>query len=297
MVGSVYRNNMRRTHSRLAAGLAGLILFVIPAASAPQRIVSTFLCTDEYVFRLAPRDRIAALSFEATDRHPVVSTIADAARGVRTIRPSAETVLALKPDLVVMYAGTMGELRAQLARAGVSVLDVPWANSLADIRRVATMLGERLGAPQKAKAMLAAMDLEIARAKAAAQRPPVATLIYEPNGYATSGDVTQEIMRVSGLRDAAPALGLTRLDTLPVETVIARAPELLILNGDPHAQTSRAALVQHHPALRALDGRATIAWAQLAPLLCPGPWSLETAETFTRLGARARALARRASRR
>jgi iron complex transport system substrate-binding protein len=284
---------MRRAHSWIAAAMAALIFCAVPAASAPRRIVSTFLCTDEYVFRLVPRDRIAALSFEATDRHPVVSTIADAAKGVRTIRPSAESVLTLNPDLVVMYAGTMGVLRAQLSRAGVAVLDVPWANSLDEIRRVATMLGERLGATEKAKAMLAAMDAKIARAKAAAQRPPVAALIYEPNGYATSGAVTQQIMRLSGLRDAAPALGPTRLDTLAVEAVISRAPELLILNGDPDARNSRADMVQHHPALAALDGRSTIAWAQLSPLLCPGPWSLDTAQTFTRLGALARRAARR----
>ena len=136
MVRPFYRSNMRKTHGWVAALLGALIMAANPAASAPRKIVSTFLCTDEYVFRLVPRDRIAALSFEATDRSPVVSTIADAARGIPAIRPSAETVLTLKPDLVVMYAFTMPELHAELARVGVPVLDVPWANSLADVRRI-----------------------------------------------------------------------------------------------------------------------------------------------------------------
>src|SRR5262249_10112326 len=115
VVGALYRRNMRQTHGWVAACLAALILAANPATSAPRRVVSTFLCTDEYVYRLVPRDHIAALSFEATDRSPVVSTIADAARGIRTIRPSAETVLTLKPDLVVMYAFTMPALHAALA--------------------------------------------------------------------------------------------------------------------------------------------------------------------------------------
>ena len=55
----------------------GLLFFANSAAAAPQRIVSTNVCADEYVFRLVPRGRIAALSFEAGDRKPVVSTIAD----------------------------------------------------------------------------------------------------------------------------------------------------------------------------------------------------------------------------
>jgi iron complex transport system substrate-binding protein len=279
---------MRGTHGWVAAFLASLILAANPAAPAPKRVVSTFLCTDEYVFRLVPRGHIAALSFEATDRSPVVSTIADAAQGIPVIRPSAETVLALKPDLVVTYAFTMPELHAALARTGTPFLDVPWANSLADVRRIAAMLGEKLGARARAAALVKDMDAKIADARRAAPRPPVATLIYEPNGYASSGGTTAEIMTLAGLSEVAPGMRLTRLDTLPVESVIAHPPELLILSGDRRAQTSRADLVQHHPALRALAGRSFTAWAQLTPLLCPGPWSLDAAATFTALGRQAR---------
>jgi iron complex transport system substrate-binding protein len=287
---------MRRTHGWVAACLASLILGLGPAASAPRRVVSTFLCTDEYVFRLVPRDRIVALSFEATDRFPVVSTIADAAHGMTAIRPSAETVLTLKPDLVVMYAYTMPELHAALMRSGTPFLDVPWANSLADVRRITTMLGGKLGARDRAAALLKDMDAKIAAARRAAPHPPVRTLIYEPNGYASSGGVTAEIMTLSGLLDGAPGMKLTRLDTLPVESVIAHAPELLILSGDRHAANSRADLVQHHPALRALEGRSFVAWTKLTPLLCPGPWSLDAAEAFTSLGKQARMVANRQAR-
>ena len=280
MVGAAYTGNMRRTHGWAAAAVAALILAANPAFAAPKRVVSTFLCTDEYVFRLLPRERIAALSFEATDRHPVVSTIADAAEGIPTIRPSSEAVLGFAPDLAVMYEGTMPILHAQLARAGVAVLDVPWANSLADIRRITTMLGDKLGAPARARALLAEMDRQVPHVTGA----PVRTLIYEPNGYASSGGITAEIMKLSGLADAAPGLQPARTGTLPIETVITRAPQLLILNGDADARSSRADMVQHHPALAAFHG--TVAWAKLTPLLCPGPWSMDAAATFTALRAK-----------
>jgi len=273
---------MRRTHGWAVAAVAALILAANPAFAAPKRVVSTFLCTDEYVFRLLPRERIAALSFEATDRYPVVSTIADAAQGIPTIRPSSEAVLGFSPDLVVMYEGTMPILHAQLAHAGVAVLDVPWGNSLADIRRITTMLGDRLGTPQRAKALLAEMDRKIPRVSGV----PVRTLIYEPNGYASSGGITDEIMKLSGLADAAPELGPARTGTLPIETVITRAPDLLILSDDASARNSRAGLIQHHPALAAFHGYT--AWAKLTPLLCPGPWSMDAAATFTQLGEKAK---------
>jgi len=298
VVGAFYSGNMRKTHGWVVASLAILILSTTSTACAPRKIVSTFLCTDEYVWRLVPHADIAALSFEAADRRPVVSTIADAVArsGLPTIRPSAEAVLNFKPDLVVMYAGTMPQLHAQLARTGVPVLDVPWANSLADVRSVTKMIGEKLNARDRAAQMLAAMDREIAQAKAHAQNPPVRTLIYEPNGYAGAGATTDEIMAFAGLKDVARGLGPTRLDTLPVEIVIARAPELLILSGDVHTQNARADLVQHHPALKALEGRSFTAWARLTPLLCPGPWSVDAVKTFAPLAEKARAMSRRAMR-
>ena len=293
MVGRLYARNMRRAHGWVAGLLAGLILSTASMASPPHRIVSTFLCTDEYVFRLVPRAHIAALSFEATDRFPVVSTIADEAAHMHVLRPSAETVLELAPDLVVMYAGTMPALHAALARANVKVLDVPWAGSLADIRRVTTLLGEKLGAPDRARKLLAAMDAQIAAARARAPSPPVRTLIYEPNGYSATGGMTGELMTLSGLSDTGAALGHTRLDTLPIEAVIAHPPELLILSGDPEVMNSRADLVQHHPALATLKDRTMIAWAGLTPLLCPGPWSANAAAMFSELANRARARAKK----
>jgi iron complex transport system substrate-binding protein len=269
------------------------VLYVLapPAFAAPQRIVSTFLCTDEYVFRLVPRHRIAALSYEATDRHPVVSTIADRAKGIRTIHPSTETVLSLAPDLVVMYAGTNPRLHLNLKKLGIAVLDVPWANSLADVRAVTTMLGDRLGAPDAAKKMLAGMDRKIADARAAAPRPPVKAILYEPNGYAGAGGITDEVMALSGIANAVPQARLTRMGTLPVEAVIAARPELLILGGEERSGSARAYMILHHPALKALNGQTYMEHAVLTPLLCPGPWSLDSARTFGDLARKARALA------
>ena len=280
---------MRRLHILLAA-----LVYISNSISAPaaqQRVISTFLCTDEYVFRLVPRDRIAALSWEAVDRRPVVSTIADAARGILVIRPATETVLALKPDLVVMYAGTNPRLHLNLKKLGVPVLDVPWANSLADIRTTTRMLGDKLGAPGRANALLAEMDRKIAAVKTKAPHPPVHAILFEPQGYANVQGVTDEVMRIAGVENAAPAGAMTRAGQLPVEAVIAAAPELIILGGEEHIGSARAYAILHHPALRALAGRTHMEFVGLTPLLCPGPWSIDSAETLGDLARRARALA------
>src|SRR5271155_5026513 len=114
---------MRLMHGYPVACFMAAISALSPVNAAPQRVVSTFLCTDEYVFRLIPRERIAALSFLAADTHPVVSTIQGAVKGIPLTRGSAEEVLSLKPDLVVMYAGTDLRLKAQLVEAHVPFVE------------------------------------------------------------------------------------------------------------------------------------------------------------------------------
>jgi iron complex transport system substrate-binding protein len=281
---------MRCLHGCHVLALCAVIALSAPAVAAPQRVVSVSLCTDEYVFRLLPRERIAALSFLSADRHPVVSTIADQVRGIALIHASTEEVLSRKPDLVVMYAGTDARLHAHLREAGVDVLDVPWADSLSDIRQITLHLGSVMGAEARAKSLLVKMDRDLAGM--APLRPPVRTLIYEPNGYATADGVTDEILERAGLINAARAMGATRQGTVSVEMVVADPPELLILNNSSQTVHSRADLVLHHPALETLPRNVMIARATLTPLLCPGPWSVAAVPEFAALGLKARALAR-----
>ncbi|HEX2591877.1 MAG TPA: ABC transporter substrate-binding protein [Rhizomicrobium sp.] len=284
---------MQLKHGWHVLFLAAAILAVRPATAEPHRVVSINLCTDEYVFRLVPRANIAALSFLAGDKNPIVSTIADQVGGLRRIRQTTEEVLALNPDLVVLDAVTNARVREHLERAHIPLLEVPFAATLADVRKVTAMLGERLQARAKAAALLAQMDRDIATAAKRAPHPRVRALIYEPNGYATGGGVTEELMRRSGLANAAPTLKPTRLGTVPIEAIVASAPELLILAGQPGAQRSRADLILHHPALRALR-HTHVEWANTNPLLCPGPWSAQTAVTFADLARKTRALAKQA---
>lgn len=274
------------TAIRRALILLAMTLGFAPESQAqPPRIVSTFLCTDEYVFRLVPREHIAALSWLAADTNPVVSTIKDRVKGIALIRPDTETVLHLKPSLVVMYEGTNPRLHAHLKEIGTPVLDVPWANSIADIRTITNMLGEKLGAKDRAAAMLKEMNDHLARAKSIAAHPPVRTLIYEPNGYATVGGVTEEILNAAGLKNMAPAFKVGRTGAISVEAVIVAGPDLLLLNGE--SARSRADLILRHPALRSLSDRTYIRWVSLTPLLCPGPWSADVAEPLAELGRKA----------
>jgi hypothetical protein len=57
--------NMRTAKIRHVGALLAALLGATPALAAPQHVVSVNICSDEYVYRLLPRQRIAALSFLA----------------------------------------------------------------------------------------------------------------------------------------------------------------------------------------------------------------------------------------
>jgi len=101
-------------------------------------------------------------------------------------------------------------------------------------------------------------------------------------------------MEAAGLADVAPGYAVTRSGRVPVEEVVAAAPELMILSGERQRPTAQADLVLHHPALAALSGKTTVAWEPFLPLLCAGPWSADAAVTFAKLGQRARLAHRQA---
>jgi iron complex transport system substrate-binding protein len=271
--------------------LAVLAALAVPAQAQPRRVVSVSLCTDEYVFRLVPKDRIAALSILAGDAPPVVSTIAHEVKGIALIRSNAEEVYAQHPDLVVMDEGTDPRLRAHLMAAHIPILEMPNAVTLADVRRITKMMGEKLDAKARARALLAQMDDELNQARKRAAHPPVSALIYEPNGYVTDTVIAGEIMNIAGLTDAAAALHPSRLGRLPVEAVIAASPQILILNDSQEGAPAEAEAILHHPALAALKGKSLIVKASLTPLLCPGPWSADVAGEFAGFALQARALA------
>jgi iron complex transport system substrate-binding protein len=274
---------------RLLALLA-LLVFCQPAlaATAPARVASILLCTDEYVFRLLPRSRIAALSYLAGDRHPVVSTIADRIGGIALLPMSAEALLSVKPDAVVLAEGTAQEVRRVLNAARIPIIDVAWPNTLGDIRRITRDLSAKLGVPAAGEKLIQDMDARLAAAKAAAPRTLVRAVLYEPNGYTVAGGITDAMMRAGGLINVAPGLKPTRAGTIAVETILAEAPELLVFTGEPGAARSRAQQILEHPALASLGPRTKRTWLTLTPLLCPGPWSALSAEDFARAAREAR---------
>ena len=168
----------------LLLAFLSLVAAVAPVQAKPQRIVSLNLCTDQMLLQLVPGERIAAVTYLASD--PRQSVEAVAAAKIRKTRGTAEDVVALKPDLILAGTFSTRETVSLLRRLGYTVLDFAPPASMADIRRDTLAMGRAVGEPERAASLVRRFDARVAELTAKGRKRPLFT-DYGPNGY-VSGD-------------------------------------------------------------------------------------------------------------
>ncbi len=234
--------------------LALLCLWSGPASAA--RIVSLNLCTDQYLLLLAP-DKAAGVTFLARD--PELSVVVAQAAEVPTVRADAESVLRLKPDLVLATPWSAQGTLALLERRGIHVERFPLAQSFVEIRDQTLKIAALLGANERADALLELMDRNLAVHPTRSIR----ALALAPRGYTSGpGSFTDVVLRAAGLVNASTGRQMS------LEAILADPPDLLVMARDP-AFPSLATDFLRHPALAQIPRR------QIPPALltCAGPWS------------------------
>ncbi|MEM6640912.1 MAG: ABC transporter substrate-binding protein [Pseudomonadota bacterium] len=179
----------------LAAGCGGEPPAESTAPPAqPMRVVSLDLCADQYVLKLLDRKRILAVSPVATEDF---SYMRDAARGVAVVRPLAEDVLVLKPDLVVRSYGGGPNATAFFERAGVPVLNVGWASDIPAVLSTIQALADGLGESARGAEVVAEMR---ARLDTLPEIDVRSALYMTPAGVTTGpGSLVHEMLVTAGL--------------------------------------------------------------------------------------------------
>ncbi|WP_428102039.1 ABC transporter substrate-binding protein [Candidatus Rariloculus sp.] len=256
-------------HARLLRGPAGACMTLILAAATaacgidpqspgaagprPQRIVSLDYCADQYVLKFVERDRILAVSPDAGRRF---SYMREHAAGLPRVRPVAEDVLILKPDLVVRAYGGGPQASALFERAGVPVYNVGWAEDFDSILTVITETALALGSPEHGLAVAAEMQDRLAALRA--QAPGADALYVTPTGVTSGpGSLVHEMLTAAGLDNfqMRPGWG-----PIPLERLAYEKPDLVAaaffenLPSGPHAWSP----IRHPVARAQLDGGAVV---------------------------------------
>ncbi|MEQ6437988.1 ABC transporter substrate-binding protein [Comamonas sp. w2-DMI] len=264
---------MRRLICALATAVCSLNAGA-GTVTKPQRIVSLNLCTDQILLQLVPRERIAALSFLSQDARS--SALSKQAEGIRTVRGTAEEVLALEPDLVLVGTYTTLHTNAMLRRFGIPVVAIPGANSFEDVRSEMRTVAKAVGEVDRGEELIAQFDTRLTQLRASAVPNGSVTMQYRSGGYtAGSNTLYDSIYEAAGQINGAKRAGVKGYGVLPMERLIEQRPN--IINGSdykPETPTQGNRMLTH-PAIAALGAKTLVLSSR--DTVCGGIWNLDAA--------------------
>ncbi|MGY4397063.1 iron complex transport system substrate-binding protein [Sphingomonas sp. UYAg733] len=220
-----------------------------PAHVARGGIVSTNPCADAILIELVEPDRITAISHYS--HNPAASSIAaEVASRFPSTAGTAEEVIALDPELVLTSSFTPLATRAAYERAGLKTLVMNSPTTVEGSKAQITAVAAALGAEARGRALNARIDAAVAAAaqpeREGSSTRPSALLYIAGDLVNGSGTLLDELLITAGFRDAAADYGLASTGNLPIETIAARPPRVIMTPGD----TSRTATLRRRVLMR-----------------------------------------------
>ena len=260
----------------LVLGVGALVSACAPVSKpvktdTPMRVISLDYCSDQYVLKFVPRDRIVGIS---PDAGKDFSYMRDAAEGIRRVPSKAENVLALEPDLIVRSYGGGANAAAYFGAAGIPVLQVGWASDLDGVEQVILNMAEGLGAGKKGRDIVADMQTRIAALSAADSGKRA--LYMTPGGVTSgSGSLVHEMMIAAGLANYQAEPGW---HDLPLEKLVSDRPDLVAFAAfDSHVTPWSAA---RHPVAQSQVRDLPVARLEGAWTSCGGWWLVDAIEVM-----------------
>ncbi|MBL8956688.1 MAG: ABC transporter substrate-binding protein [Myxococcaceae bacterium] len=235
--------------------ISAALLLVLAAEPSVLRLGPPVRAKVERVVTLAPSltDTVLQLGRGATlvgvsrfDEDPAVATLP---RVGGFIDPSVETVVSLKPHLVVVQMSP-GNRQAveKMASLGISVIALPMT-STREVLEAVTVLGAALGAAEKASELVSAIEAVRSRVREAArgrQGPaPRVMLVYgfKPLVVAGPGSFAHELLLDVGAENVA-GKAPNAYPVFSLERAVALQPDVVIDCSDsPDGRVETRALV------------------------------------------------------
>jgi len=200
---------------------------VLRLASPPGRIVSLVPAATEMLFALGAGDRVVGRSRFARDPAEVlhVPSVGDG------IRPSVELVLARRPDLVILFAGSDNLASiSEFDRLGLPTLAIA-NNSFPDLTRNVRRLGRLLDRSREAELLLLRLRRELDCVGGVTRGLRVRSVYYDvwyPPPYTVGrGSYLDSLIVLAGGRNVFADLS-TPSPRVSLEAILERAPEVIV---------------------------------------------------------------------
>ena len=195
--------------------------------TAPVRIVSLIPAGNTMLLALGERARLIGRT--DFDTLPELRELPSVGNG---LLPDLERLLTLAPDLVLRFHGMQDPVTGPALDArGIAHLGLR-PDGIADVRAILLQLGRVVEREERARALVAELDGQIAEVRArVADRPRVRAAYLlggDPPYVAGPGTFLAELMEVAGAENVFGDLDQLYAP-VSVEEVLVRAPEVLVV--------------------------------------------------------------------
>jgi ABC-type Fe3+-hydroxamate transport system substrate-binding protein len=250
----------------------------IALAAPPRRIVSLNPSTTELLFTLGAGDRVVGRT--TYDLWPVrARTVRDLGPG---LRPNVEAVLAVRPDLVLLYASDDNRDAARRLRASGVPTAAYRLDRIADFARVTRALGALTGDSAAARVTVDTVRATLDRVRAATRplaHPTVFWPLYDlPLLAVGGGSFLDELIDIAGGRNVYGFMSEPS-PRITFEDLLHRDPDVVLATPESRARYLRDPRWRTLRAVR--DGRLLAVDTTL--VLRPGPRVGEAARSLALL--------------
>jgi iron complex transport system substrate-binding protein len=220
----------------------------VELVTQPQKIVSLTPAATETLFAIGAAARVVA-SDDASDYPDAATALPHVASFDKV---DIEKLVALQPDLVVAggLGGTPADAITKLRSLKIPVV-VVYADSVDGVYKDIELLGTATGTGPAAKAITDAMRKDIQAVSSAATAGATKPRVYYEVGY---DDATGAIYAPADKSFVADMLTLAGADAIttgdpnsyqiPLETLIQKDPQLIVIGTNPFYSPSPASLMQ-----------------------------------------------------
>jgi iron complex transport system substrate-binding protein len=234
----------------------------------PQRIASCSLATDEISLELLKRSH-------HEHRLIAVSRLADSA-DYSNIRPvpkdlkgrcgtELESLLSLKPDLILLAPYTRAEFVHQVKSAKIAIFTTEKPDSLEKIEKTIEDLGVRIREVPASESLL--KDFRAQRASFQGRRDqskksPRLLHMFGDGSFSGAGTMFDAIAKELGAINVIAEIGVKGWPKLSLEQIVTLNPDLVVLAGAPQDQPKTLKSLQSIPGVKELaavrEGRVVL---------------------------------------
>jgi len=205
-----------------------LLLAWVSASPAAERVISLAPSLTDIVTELGAQQRLVGV-LDAGPRPPALAHIASVGRYGQL---NIEAVLSLKPDLLLLWPGSVGPAqRDQLQRLGIAMLVVE-PHTLDELADAFETIGDRVNAPDKGRALANTFRQRLAALRRQYHRDVPLRVFYQvwstPLYTVGGGQIISDAIRACGGENIFADLKVPA-PQVSIEAVLQRDPDVILV--------------------------------------------------------------------